>query len=117
MPTRSSGAPAWPCERLMDANLANRLGRLMVGGVSCLVLVFLAVPLIVVVAISFTTTEYLRFPPVGMTTRWYAAVFGHPTFVEAFIVSSELAALATVLALLLGVPAALVLSRKDFWGS
>src|ERR1700736_5208075 len=101
---------------MMPANLATRLGRALIGGTAWLVLIFLAVPLIVVIAISFTTTEYLSFPPVGMTTRWYAAVLGDPTFVEAFVISSELAALATAIALLLGIPAALVLARKDFPG-
>src|SRR5438132_945763 len=69
---------------MMPANLATRLGRALIGGTAWLVLIFLAVPLIVVIAISFTTTEYLTFPPVGVTTRWYAAVLGDPTFVEAF---------------------------------
>jgi len=94
----------------------NVVGRVLLAAVAWLVLVFLAVPLIVVVAISFTTTEYLTFPPIGMTGRWYAAVLGDPTFVEAFLVSSELAAFATVFALVLGIPAALVLARKDFKG-
>ena len=94
----------------------NRIGRVFLGGIASLVLVFLAVPLIVVVALSFTTTSYLAFPPVGMTTRWYAAVLGDPTFIDAFVVSSELAAVATGVALLLGIPAALVLGRKSFPG-
>jgi putative spermidine/putrescine transport system permease protein len=100
----------------MKGNLGDRIGRDLVSGIAWLVLVFLAVPLIVVVAISFTTTAYLVFPPVGFTTRWYAAVLGDPTFIEAFVISSELAALATSVALLLGIPAALVLARKDFLG-
>jgi putative spermidine/putrescine transport system permease protein len=101
---------------LIEPNLANRLGRLLIGGVSWIVIVYLALPLIVVVGISFTATEYLKFPPLGFTLRWYESVFSDPTFVEAFIISGELAALATAIALLLGIPAALVISRRNFRG-
>jgi putative spermidine/putrescine transport system permease protein len=69
-----------------------------------------------VIAISFTTTEYLKFPPEGLTLRWYWKVVSDPTFVEAFVVSGQLAAAATAMALLLGVPAALAFARKQFPG-
>ncbi len=101
----------------MSPNLTDRLGRLLIAGVSCIVLLYLALPLLVVVAISFTETEYLKFPPQGMTLRWYWKVVSDPTFVEAFIVSGQLAAAATATALLLGVPAALVFARKTFPGA
>src|SRR5215203_2888920 len=77
---------------------------MLIGGVSWVVLCYLALPLIVVIAISFTTTSYLSFPPVGATLRWYANVLGDPTFIEAFVLSGQLAAVATLVALLLGAP-------------
>jgi putative spermidine/putrescine transport system permease protein len=101
----------------MNAKLANRLGRLLIAGVSWLVVIFLAIPLIVVIAISFTRTEYLAFPPQGLTLRWYWNVVSDPTFVEAFILSGQLAAAATATALVLGIAAALVFARKQFPGS
>ena len=58
-----------------------------IAGVSCIVLLYLALPLLVVIAISFTETEYLKFPPQGLTLRWYWKVVSDPTFVEAFVVS------------------------------
>jgi putative spermidine/putrescine transport system permease protein len=94
--------------------VAERAGRMLIWAISWTVLVYLAFPLIVVVAISFTTTSFLRFPPVGLTLRWYGNVVGDPTFVEAFVLSGQLAAAATVIALLLGVPAALAISRATF---
>ena len=101
----------------ISLNLADRLGRLSIAGLSCVVLLFLALPLVVVIAISFTETAYLRFPPQGFTWHWYWKVVSDPTFVEAFVVSSQLAAAATATALLLGVPAALVFARKQFPGA
>jgi putative spermidine/putrescine transport system permease protein len=101
----------------MSPNFSDRLGRLLIASVSCAAMLYLALPLFVVIAISFTTTEYLKFPPAGLTLRWYWQVVSDPTFVEAFVVSGELAAAATVSALLLGVPAALIFARKQFPGS
>jgi putative spermidine/putrescine transport system permease protein len=100
----------------MSAKLADRFGRLLIAGVSWIVMLYLALPLFVVIAISFTTTEYLKFPPEGLTLRWYWKVVSDPTFVEAFVLSGQLAAAATAMALLLGVPAALVFARKPFPG-
>ena len=58
----------------MSANLADRFGRLLIAGVSWIVMFYLALPLFVVIAISFTTTEYLKFRPRGLhcagTGRW-----------------------------------------------
>lgn len=101
----------------MQTMLADRLGRLLIAGVSWIVIIYLALPLIVVIAISFTATEYLRFPPQGFTFRWYWKVVSDPTFVEAFVLSGQLAAAATAMALLLGIPAALVFARNRFPGS
>ena len=101
----------------MNARVSDRLGRALIAGVSWLVALYLALPLVVVIAISFTTTEYLKFPPEGATLRWYWKVLSDPTFVDAFWVSSKLAATATAAALLLGIPAAMAFARKEFPGS
>jgi putative spermidine/putrescine transport system permease protein len=100
----------------MNDIIAERFGRIAIAATSWVILVYLALPLFVVIAISFTTTSYLSFPPVGFTLRWYWNVLGDPTFIEAFVLSGELAAAATVIALLLGVPAALVIARGEFRG-
>ena len=55
----------------MHAGLADRLGRICIATVSAIAMLYLALPLLVVIAISFTATEYLRFPPQGLTLRWY----------------------------------------------
>ena len=98
----------------MRCSLADRFGRLLIAGLSAVAMLYLALPLLVVIAISFTATEYLKFPPQGLTLRWYWQVVSDPTFVEAFGVSGQLAAAATATALLLGVPAALVFARQQF---
>ena len=74
----------------MSSNLADRFGRVLIAGVSWIVMLYLALPLFVVIAISFTTTEYLKFPPEGLTLRWYWKVVSDPTFVERLIRSFRL---------------------------
>jgi len=45
---------------------------------------FLLAPLLIVVAVSFDPTDAFRFPPPGVSLRWYAAFFASDTFVRAF---------------------------------
>ena len=40
-----------------------------------LIYLFLLAPLIIVVAVSFDPTDAFRFPPSGVSLRWYAAFF------------------------------------------
>ena len=96
--------------------LTDAAGRATLSGISILALLFLAFPLLVVIGISLTTTEYLRFPPVGMTWKWYARFFHDTSFVASLMTSAKLALAATAGALVLGVPAGLVLARKRFPG-
>ena len=81
------------------------------------VLIFVLAPLVVVVAVSFSTTPLATFPPVGFTTSWYEGVLASDDFQSAFIVSVTLALSATVASFVLGVPAAYVLNRWNLPGS
>jgi putative spermidine/putrescine transport system permease protein len=78
-----------------------------------LALIFLALPLLVIVLTSFTNTEYLAFPPQGWTLRWYARFLSDPSYLSSIGLSAGLAVSATFTALLLGLPVALVLSRRS----
>lgn len=73
---------------------------------------FLVLPLVVIVAVSFTTTEYLAFPPEGFTLRWYKQFLLDDSYIDSIILSAGLSLSATITALLLGIPVALVLARS-----
>jgi putative spermidine/putrescine transport system permease protein len=92
------------------------LGRSALTGIGWLGFAFLLAPLFVVIAVSVSDTAYLKFPPQGFTLKWYRQFIGDESYREAFLLSAELAALATLLALGLGVPAGLVIARKRFPG-
>ena len=57
--------------RAMSA-LAGRLG---LGAAVAAIIVYLVFPVVVVVAISFSAGNFLRFPPPGLSLRWYQSHF------------------------------------------
>ncbi|MEH6721093.1 MAG: ABC transporter permease subunit [Aurantimonas endophytica] len=90
--------------------------RLFIRLLAILTLAFLLLPLVVIVGASLTTSEFLAFPPQGLTLRWYEVVISDPTYVASFLTSSALALAATVVAIVLAVPAALAIARNEFPG-
>lgn len=92
------------------------IGRILLGAYIALSTLFLAAPVLVVVLVSLDTGTYVQFPPSGLTLRWYWEVFASQTLVLAIQNSIIVGVACTVLALLLGVPAALVVARRRFPG-
>jgi putative spermidine/putrescine transport system permease protein len=85
----------------------------LVGG---LTLVFLVLPIFVVLPLGFSASPYLEFPPAGFSVRWYVRYFDSPKWMAATLLSVQIAAGTTALALALAVPAAFTLVRRDFRG-
>ena len=96
--------------------LGDRIGKALLVGFCWIAVLYLTLPLLIIVAVSFTTTEYMRFPPVGFTLRWYAQFLHDPSYLEAIWESAALAVGSTAMAILLGLPAALALSRSHLPG-
>ncbi|MCC8126123.1 MAG: ABC transporter permease [Clostridiales bacterium] len=84
--------------------------------VTCLVYVFLLGPLLIIAAASFSDTSYLTFPGEGFTLRWYAQIFQVKSFISAAQMSLFIAVAATLIALILGLPAAYALNRYPVKG-
>lgn len=84
--------------------------------VTTLVYIFLLAPLIIMSVAAFGTNEYLKFPPDGFSLRWVHNIFQVEMFMKTFKISMEVAVIGTFIALLIGIPAAYVLSRYDFKG-
>ncbi|ESY84732.1 polyamine ABC transporter permease [Mesorhizobium sp. LNHC220B00] len=79
-------------------------------------LLFLSLPILVVVPMSFSSASALQFPPPGLSLRWYAAFFTDPRWIDDLWTSLEVAVAASTLALLLGGSAAYGLVRGRFAG-
>lgn len=77
---------------------------------------FLLAPLAVVVALSFTPTTYLVFPPTGFSGRWYTRFFSDADWLASAWLSLQVAALTAVTATSLGLLTALGLVRGNLPG-
>lgn len=82
------------------------------AGFVVLFFVFMLAPILVVVVVSFTSAGYVAFPIPGWSTKWFANIFAYRPFIDALIVSIEVAIGATALSCLIGVPACLYLARS-----
>ena len=80
------------------------------------VLLFLAAPIVIVVIASFNDAQVLSFPLERFSTRWYRALLTDRVLIEAFNLSIEVAAIATALSIIVGVPAAFAINRYRFPG-
>jgi putative spermidine/putrescine transport system permease protein len=75
------------------------------------VYVLLALPMLVMIAASFTQAQTVEFPPHGFTWHWYAAIFDDADLVNGVILSAEIALAAAAGAAVLGTLGALYLAR------
>lgn len=82
-----------------------------------LILAGILLPLIVIIAVSFNKGSALAFPPRELSLHWYHTVLSDPTYIQSIINSTVLALCATVIALVFGTAAGMVLTRTRFPGS
>jgi len=90
--------------------------RMLVRLIAWAVLGYMLLPLVVIMGVSFTATSFLAFPPQGWTLDWYGKMLSDPSYVASFATSTVLALVATFVAVLLSVPAALAIARYEFAG-
>ena len=81
-----------------------------------LVLIYLVFPILVVIPLSFSSAQYLTFPPPGFSLQWYRNFFERSDWINAAILSFWVACVVMVLATLLGTLASLALVRGRFPG-
>lgn len=90
--------------------------RLLLGLAGAAVLMFVCLPILIVVPMSFSDSSTLQFPPRGFSLRWYDAFFSTPVWMQALWTSLKLAAASSVIALVLGALAAYGLARSRLKG-
>ncbi|WP_042300332.1 ABC transporter permease [Paraburkholderia kururiensis] len=96
----------------------DRLGvlRWVLLAVGAAVAVFLLLPIVFIVALSFGDSQWLIFPPPGWTLQWYRQLFTDPGWLNSLLTSAQLAAIVTVLSVAIGFLASLALVRGKFRG-
>jgi len=96
--------------------LFDRIGTGTFTLVILCILAFLYVPIVILVVFSFNDSSSLTWPLGGFTWGWYEKLFSNRDLLRAIGNSFYVATFATVLTLLIGVPAAFALDRLDFVG-
>ncbi|MFN4142398.1 ABC transporter permease [Aestuariivirga sp.] len=96
----------------------ERLGslRILLWAVTLAVCVFLLVPIVFIIALSFGSSKWLVFPPPAWTLRWYEALAADPRWLTAALTSLKIGLLVTVCSVLLGLMASLAVIRGRFPG-
>jgi putative spermidine/putrescine transport system permease protein len=92
------------------------VGRWVLNGTAGLSLFFILLPLLLVTWLAFFRQEIPSFPPEGYSTQWFGAVLNNKSFVGGFILSAQVGVAATLIGLVLAVPASLAIARRRFRG-
>jgi putative spermidine/putrescine transport system permease protein len=106
----------WPALSAVAWRVADRLGPWLHRGLLALALGLLLFPMVLVVVASFNDVPQATVAGFrGFTLRWYAMVLDNERYLEALLISAQLAAATVLVALLLSVPAAFALARQRLW--
>lgn len=90
--------------------------RVLLAAYFAAVVVFLLVPLVMLVPISLTESQFLEFPPSSLSLRWYREFFLDQSWVGATFTSLRVGLGAMVISLVAGTLASVALVRSEFPG-
>ncbi|RMO76873.1 ABC transporter permease [Pseudomonas syringae group genomosp. 3] len=96
--------------------LEIKLLRPLLGVYSLALLMFLIIPILVIIPLSFNEGSFLSYPLSGVSLRWYRDFFSAGIWMPALVNSLQIAPAATLLATVLGTLASVGLSRGEFRG-
>lgn len=96
----------------------SKLGawRWGLGLICAMVALFLLLPIVFIVALSFGDSRWLIFPPPGWTLRWYEELFADSRWIESALTSAKIGLIVTVFSVALGLLASIGLVRGRFKG-
>jgi len=105
-----------PAPRTDRGGLADRAWRGLLLGLMTLFVVNIGLMIAAVAASSFARRWLGTWLPDGWTTTWYTAAWKEFQLGDVLWVTVQVVLSVVFLALLIGVPAAYTLARRDFWG-
>jgi putative spermidine/putrescine transport system permease protein len=85
----------------------------VLGAIAAIATVLLLAPTVIVIVLSFTNGFSLKFPPPGYSLRWYASLPDAFQLQYAALNSLKVACASTLLAVVLGVGAAMAIARSE----
>ncbi|MDR3004165.1 MAG: ABC transporter permease [Acidovorax sp.] len=110
--SRRKFRPAWA----PHATWPERVWKPLQRTFCVLVLLYMVLPVMAIVPLSFSDSSFLAYPVQGVSLRWYRNLFASPEWMQAARNSFMVAPLATALATVLGTLAAAGLARVEFRG-
>jgi putative spermidine/putrescine transport system permease protein len=97
-------------------SLVERIWFFFLRGFCVLALLFLVLPILVIIPLSFSDSTFLSYPMPGYSMRWYENLFESDAWMRAAKNSFIVAPLATLIATVLGTMAAIGLNKAEFPG-
>lgn len=85
---------------------------LLLTGYFWLIVAYMIFPALIVIPVSFSSSEFLRFPPEDFGLRWYGVYFTDPVWIAATVTSFRVAVLSTVIATTVGTMTGLAIIRS-----
>jgi putative spermidine/putrescine transport system permease protein len=90
--------------------------RRVLGAIAILIIAWLVLPTLVIIPMSFNSASSFNFPPKGFSLRWYENFFTNATWLRALGASLQVAVLTMIVASVVGIMAAIGLSKVRFRG-
>ena len=97
-------------------SLPERAWFFVLRGLNGLILLFLMLPILVIIPLSFSDSSFLSYPMPGLSLRWYDNLLHSEEWMRAARNSFIVAPAATLIATVLGTLAAVGLNKADFPG-
>lgn len=88
----------------------------IITGFTYLIAILLIAPIIIAITMSFTTSDSLRFPPVGFSLKWYSFVLSEPKWQDRLPVSLIVAVLSALFATTVSTLSVFALVRSKIGG-
>src|SRR5206468_1573289 len=95
-PDRAAGTHLRGARLMGDEGQRTGPGRVAVAALVAFVLLFLIAPVVIILIVSFSGADYLRFPPPSLSLRWYQRFFGVAAWRQAIWTSTQVLALPVV---------------------
>ena len=96
--------------------MEGRWTRAGLRAFTLLVIAFLWTPIVIIVLYAFNSSNVQSWPIPGLSTKWFSPAIHDPAMQAALELSLKAAAIATSIALVLGLTAGLALDRLHFFG-
>lgn len=96
--------------------MSHNRAHWILSGVTYLIALILIAPIIIAVTMSFTTSDSLRFPPIGFSLKWYSFVLSEPKWQDRLPVSLTVAVLSGLAATTVSTLSAFALVRSKIRG-